>query len=378
MSNPNVTIVLLPMAFECPVLLDALTALASRHLSISHPEFEDVALRHRGRVLSSFKSLLEDDKSSSISEIRLAIAIVMCATESITDGTSDSWTYHVAGAAACLQQQQQLAAKNSGSSHAAMHESHSLGFEAKWLLRSFAYHDTLTSISLNRRPLIEGDYWLSTENVLADPYCAYASRIIFSLSELSVLKSDFESANLTADPACQTGYQQQEATLIQRAQSIIDDLRKWECIPSNTGVTSPHDEPLALLSEAYRSAALIYFASCVPPHVFVALIPEGILPHIESICNLSEKIHEGALVESSLLFPLFIAGNEATTPRQITLIRNRLVGMNKWRRFRHVDACVEILDEVWTERWKSSPQAPYVPVSWQDISRRKGWQLALF
>lgn len=377
-------VVLLPMAFDCPVLLDAITSLASTHLSICYPGFEDAALRHRGRVLSSFKNFLEDDRSCSMSEMRLAIAIVMCATETISDGTSDGWTFHVAGAAACLQQRQRLAASRPRFSQSVLQQP-PLSYEAKWLLRCFAYHDSLASISLNRRPLMTGDYWVSEENGLADTYCAYASRIIFLLSEMSTLKTESASARTTVDMAGLVDNQQHTTKLIQKAWSIARDLKEWKCTSAGTGVITTKDEPLALLSETYRSAALIYFASilptCVPPHVATTLVPEGIPTHVESICALSEKIPVGALAESSLLFPLFVAGNEAETPSQISLIRSRLVQMNKWRRFRNVDACVEILDEVWMERWKSSPTSGVVqrqPLFWQDVLKHRGWQLALF
>ncbi|CVK85064.1 uncharacterized protein FMAN_16031 [Fusarium mangiferae] len=212
--------VLLPMAFDCPVLLDAITALSSAHLAMCNPEFNDISLQHRGRVLNAFRSSLDQDNTLT-SEMRLAIAMVMCALETISDGTSVGWTCHVAGAAACLD---------------SVRASRNLSFEAKWLLRFFAYHDSLTSISLDRKPLLTGDYWMSNDDALADPYCAYAPRIIFYLSEISVL-----------------GTIESDEEMLQKAYEIANDLAEWKC---KADITS--DEPLALLSETYRSAAFIY------------------------------------------------------------------------------------------------------------------------
>ncbi|KAF4454875.1 C6 transcription factor OefC [Fusarium austroafricanum] len=337
--------VLLPMAFDCPVLLDAITALSSTHLAMCYPDFNDISLQHRGRVLTSFRNSLDDN--SLTSEMRLAVAMVMCALESISDGTSIGWTCHVAGAAACLE---------------SLRLSTNLSFEAKWLLRFFAYHDCLTSISLDRRPLLTGDYWMSSDDALADPYCAYASRIIFFLSEIS---------DLNAEPDLD------QTILLQRARAISNGLTEWKC---KSGITS--DEPLALLSETYRSAAWIYLESVlrkrIPQQTVIDIVPEGITTHIESICAFSDKIPQGAFAECSLLFPLFVAGSRTESARQATVIRNRLVTMNKLRKFKNVDACVEILDEIWTVNGEKTATLSQRNIAWQDVSKHRGWNLALF
>ncbi|CCT63274.1 uncharacterized protein FFUJ_00094 [Fusarium fujikuroi IMI 58289] len=329
--------VLLPMAFDCPVLLDAITALSSTHLAMCNPDFNDISLQHRGRVLSAFRSSLAQDNSLT-SEMRLAIAMVMCALETISDGTSVGWTCHVAGAAACLD---------------SIRASRNLSFEAKWLLRFFAYHDSLTSISLDRKPLLTGDYWMSSDDALADPYCAYAPRIIFYLSEISVLS--------TIDS---------DEEMLQKAYVIANGLAEWKCKP---GITS--DEPLTLLSETYRSAAFIYLESVLrkrfPRQVVADVVPGGISTHIEAISTLSDRIPHGAFAEISLLFPLFVAGSVAENARQASVIRSRLVAMNKWRRFKNADACVDVLDEIWSV---NGPRA----VAWQDVTKHRGWNLALF
>ncbi|KAF5700323.1 C6 transcription factor [Fusarium globosum] len=329
--------VLLPMAFDCPVLLDAITALSSTHLAMCNPDFNDISLQHRGRVLSAFRSSLDQDNSLT-SEMRLAIAMVMCALETISDGTSVGWTCHVAGAAACLD---------------SIRASRNLSFEAKWLLRFFAYHDSLTSISLDRKPLLTGDYWMSSDDALADPYCAYAPRIIFYLSEISVLS--------TIDS---------DEEMLQKAYVIANGLAEWKCKP---GITS--DEPLTLLSETYRSAAFIYLESVLrkrfPQQIVADVVPGGISRHIEAISTLSDRIPHGAFAEISLLFPLFVAGSVAENARQASVIRGRLVAMNKWRRFKNADACVDVLDEIWSV---NGPRA----VAWQDVTKHRGWNLALF
>lgn len=107
------------------------------------------------------------------------------------------------------------------------------------------------------------------------------------------------------------------------------------------------------------------------PQIVAEVVPGGISTHIEAISTLSDRISQGAFAECSLLFPLFVAGSRAENARQASVIRNRLVAMNKWRRFKNVDACIDILDEIWTV---NGPRA----VAWQDVSKHRGWNLALF
>ncbi|KAK2684064.1 Fungal transcription factor [Fusarium oxysporum f. sp. vasinfectum] len=250
--------VLLPMAFDCPVPLDAITALSSTHLAMCNPDFNDISLQHRVKCASPSKWSCALWKQSQM-ERALAGHVML-------------------PAAACLD---------------SIRGSTNLSFEAKWLLRFFAYHDSLTSISLDWKPLLTGDYWMSSDDALADPYCAYAPRIIFYLSEISLLSSD----------EC-------DESMLQKAYEIANGLAEWKCKP---GITS--DELLALLSEIYRSAAFISLESVLRKRfrqqVVAEVVPGGIATHIEAISALSNRIPQGAFAECSLLFPLFVAGSRA-------------------------------------------------------------------
>ena len=130
-----------------------------------------------------------------------------------------------------------------------------------------------------------------------------------------------------------------------------------------------------MLSETYRSAAFIYLESVLrkrfPQQIVTNIIPAGISTHIEAISTLSDRIPQGAFAECSLLFPLFVAGSRAENARQASVIRDRLVAMNKWRRFKNVDACIDVLDEIWEVNGPST-------VAWQDVTKLRGWNLALF
>ncbi|EFY88799.1 C6 transcription factor OefC [Metarhizium acridum CQMa 102] len=370
--------VLLPMAFDCPTLLDAMAAWASSHLALREPSFRDTSLLHRGRVLANLGAALKDGSLSG--EMCLAVAMAMCSMETISDATSSSWAHHLSGAAAALQpgsSGMQLSPPRTSAS--VLSGDWLKSVEGRWLVRNFAYHDILMSVSLDRRPLMTGDYWMSADDAMADPYFAFASRIMLSTSEISVLNADCaeyyeaslggggsNTSGLALDPNCDA--------LLQRALGIASDLREWQCPAAST------DTPLTSLSETYRSAGLIYLNRVVrkylPQHA-TDVLPEGIRVYVDSVCEVAEKVPGGSLAECSLLFPLFMAGGEAEEATHMERIRSRLCTMNKWRRFRNVDACREVLEEVWEQReeWRRGMRRD--KVDWRDVVEQRGWQLAL-
>lgn len=360
-SADLVSQVLLPMAFDCPTLLDAMAAWSSAHLAIRNPGFHDISLQHRGRVLANLGASLKDNQLSG--EMCLAVAMALCSMETISEATNSSWAHHLAGAGAAIQSHD-LSVDISGKPSTA----HWLrSFEGKWLVRNFAYHDILMSVSLDRRPLLTGDYWMSDDDAQADPYFAFASRIMFLISEISVLNADCRDCSLA-----QGGGGKRFDALQTTVRVIAKDLQDWSCPPS-----VPLDAPLALLSETYRSAGLIYLNRVLRkyfPRQAQDVMPEGAQVHVASICNIAQKVPDGSLAECSLLFPLFIAGGEAEDASHIRAIGNRLWTMNKWRRFRNVDACRDVLDEVWRRR---SEDGTARRVDWRDVINQRGWQLAL-
>ncbi|KAM0518889.1 hypothetical protein ACHAPE_003879 [Trichoderma viride] len=374
--------VLLPMAFDCGTLLDAMAAWSSAHLALRDPSFHNVSLQHRGRVLSNLGAALNGNNLSG--EMCLAITMAMCSMETISDATTSGWAHHLLGAAAVLQ---------SGSSdgpEGALQKSRTIinsywleSVERKWLVRNFAYHDILMSVSLDRRPLITGDYWMSADDEMADPYFAFASKIMLLTSEISVLNADCADYELSLlDEGSSPEEDDYDSffglpppfnydTFLERARSIADELREWEC-PAVSA-----DTPLGFLSQTYQSAGLIYLHYVLQkyfPEHSVDILTEGLDVYVELVCDAAQKVPEGSLAECSLLFPLFIAGGEAKSATHIERIKNRLYTMNKWRRFRNVNACREVLEELWERR---SELGEAETLSWRDVVRERGWQLAL-
>ena len=239
----TILIVLLPMAFDSPILLDTMSAWSSAHLAMRHPEFRHTALKQRAIVLSNLRIALQNNSLSR--EVCLAVAMALCSTDTITDATTSGWVHHLLGAAAALQEMQ----LDSNSEIITTNNTQSLipktfstcSFEGKWLLRNFAYHDILMSVSLDRRPLLSGDYWGSLDDSLADPYFAFASRVLLLISDISVLNADCADHKLSTLTAIHFApHEGQQSQFLhkdsieyfnfyQRAYKIAFTLREWEC-----------------------------------------------------------------------------------------------------------------------------------------------------
>lgn len=352
----------------------ALAASASSHLALRSREFKDVALQHRGLALNKLNTAMRDAELSP--EMCLAVTMVLCSMESISDAT-DTWYHHLAGAAAALETNPRRDLSNSEAEVVCLSS-----FEGKWLLRNFAYHDVLMSVSVDRRPFLVGDYWMSQENSLADPYFGFASRILFLISETSILNADFSEAKQRSvgdhsttnlgKPADESNGVKR-SSFSDRARILESEILGWSC-PSGCESSS-----LSQLGEAYRQAALIHLYRTIRRHVpgYSEVLETKIQNCVKEICDLGGSMPEGCLAECTLVFPLFIAGGEARDISHVETIRERLEVIVNLRKFRNVEACLDVLDEVWRLRASGSASCGEDKVDWLDVVKHRGWKLAI-
>ncbi|KAI1051692.1 hypothetical protein LB506_003329 [Fusarium annulatum] len=349
--------VILPMAFECPALMYAISAWASSHLALRDEKFRADSLRHRGHALAQLQKSMKQSGLST--EMCLAVTMVLCSIESISEAT-DAWYPHLKGAAAALawQTEDSLAVVDPKQAVQAT-------FEGRWLLRNFAYYGIMMSVSMDCRPLIMGFYWASEDDTLAYPYFGFASRILYLVSETSILNADFAEAKL--------GSQTRGHSFSKRSHKIESELQSWVCPAGHDG------SPLALLGEAYRNAALIHLYRTLSRYIesYSSILKAKLKACVESICKLSRQVSEGCLVECTLLFPLFMVGGEAHETSEIVIIREKLGEMIKWRKFRNVEVCLDVLDEVWRRRMDGSRREDQDKVDWPDVVKQRDCKLSI-
>ncbi|KAK1988633.1 fungal-specific transcription factor domain-containing protein [Colletotrichum cereale] len=370
--------VLLPMAFESPALMYALAASSSAHLALQDEDFQVTALRHSGLALAELKSSMS--KGTLTREMRLAATLVLCSMEFISCGT-DNCVHHLSGAAACLEHERDEGQQPLEGRQAPAEDPKSTllrCYEGRWLLRNFAYHDIIMSVSLDRRPMIGGDYWVSDSSDVADPYFGLAARIIYLIGEVSVLNGDFAAAATPqslndASVPCSVNTSS-AADFSNRARGIETQLLDWSC-PARPG-----DASLVSLAEAYRHGALIHLYRVLRRYIpyHSGSLRQKTRKSVDAICAASEAMPKGCYAETSMIFPLFMAGGEAETTQHVEVVREGLCSLNSHRRFRNVDACIDVLDEVWRLAAAGTRGSNSAKVDWLDVTKSRNWKLALF
>ncbi|KAJ0110300.1 hypothetical protein J7T55_000733 [Diaporthe amygdali] len=357
--------VLLPMAFESSTLMYTLTAWASTHLSQIEPRFRDIALQHRGTALRCLKADL--DEMSISHEMWLAVTMASCSMESISDGTQN-WYEHLVGGAIAL------GVPIGSNTPPSKDHSEFSTTEGKWLLRNFAYHDILMSVSMDCRPLLLGDYWLDQNEQKADPYFGLAARILRLIGQISCLNADFTDATMANSAVSEEiSHKSTNAQFSETAKAIEAELIQWIYPDEYRGST------LAQLAETYRDAAFLHLYRTLRRHLrgFEPVLNGKIRKNVESICARVRDMPTGCLPECTLLFPLFMAGGEAEELSQIATIREKMRSINERRRFRNVEVCLQVLDELWRLRISGTGSMEGARLDWLDVVRSRGYKLAL-
>lgn len=349
------------MAMESPALAEALLAYSSGHLSSSDPSHTVVALKARSNALSALsKAISSAADDISTLETTTAACLVLLTSE-VCAGNHAGWYKHLVGAKHIITSAQ------SASSAGVVPTSH--GTEAfksspggQWVLRNFAYHDIIGSVTLGTKPLISGRYLQGITDVV-DTYLGVGSGILFSISEISCLDATTTTTESTS-------------SFPQRYSEIERTLQGWRCLDG----TAP---ALAAVAHAYRTAGLIYLYRRVrrflKPNTNPSLLSLA-LPG-ETSESLSMKIRREAsntldhvaevplddIAESALLFPLFMAGGEATNASQIETVRTRLQMLFCKRRFRNITRASEVLELLWDARQGLLHSAHERHVDWEDV-----------
>jgi len=291
--------------------------------------------------------------------MELASCLVHCAMESIS-GDTTHWFGHHVGAYEVIRSATTLSGQESPDLTLFRRT-----FEGRWLLRSFAYHDIMMAVVEDRKPLlVAGEYWAFPEHNSADSYFGLASRIMYLISETSILNVDM------AEPNAGVWYSDERFSSVayQIEQALL-----------NRSSGEPDQSMLGNLAETYRNAALIHLYRTIRRHRpdFTSAVSKKISAQVSEIVKRILDMPARCLVESSLLFPLFMAGGETDDANDIQIIRQRMLDIIRERHFHNMEAVLEVLEEVWQLRGTGVLAPGKRRVDWKDVVRRRGWMLSI-
>lgn len=382
-----ISTVFLPMAMHDSALLNALIAWSSSHLSLRDPAFQQVAMQNRLTALQDLRLSLESSPENV--ESNLAITLVLCSMESIMADNEKAWYLHLMGAAGIISSRTCIESEFSETNSAKLLQSFDDAHTGRWLLRNFAYHDILMAVALDREPLLPSHHFVQLdEGPVADSYFGLASEILNILYRITSLNQQVKSLQkshsgttgcylLGLDTGDYAYSQQSISPILSEVASTFESfelqLQQWKCPPSN-------DESLILLAESYRSSALLYLYRVVRrglPDLEESLSIKTANEVAAVVSNIG-KMPTRSLPECTLLFPLFLAGGEASKETHIKIIRHKMLDMTESRGFRNVEVALSVLEKLWRlnlER-KALP-ATKGTVDWLDIVVQDGVLLSL-
>lgn len=354
------------MAMESAALFDVLLALASGHLSLTDETHKLTALEIRSSAIRNLATAISTPSYELIHRETNAAACLGFVIYEAGVGDNRSWYTHLKGSYHIIAS----TSAYSGGRLVEGPEAFKASPEGQWILRNFAYHDVIGSITLQKRPLLNGDYLDDMTNVV-DSCLGVAVGLLRILGRISCLDVDTPLQEpTTAD------YAEQQQFLVTCA-GIEQELFDWEC-------RLDVEPGLAALAYAYRNATLICLyrlvrgrlkAGCISVvnNQTVETVQAKIQTQVSDTIQRLADIPINSAPESALLFPVFMIGGEARDQTQMDIVRTRLQLMAQKRQFRNLSQARWLLEDLW-DLWKTPHGAD---VDWTQIRAASGEDLLL-
>ncbi|KAJ5758112.1 uncharacterized protein N7511_006806 [Penicillium nucicola] len=357
------------MAMHDSALLNALIAWSSSHLSLRDKAFHQVAMHNRLAALRDLRLSLQSSPENV--EINLAITLVLCSMESIMADNDKAWYLHLMGAAGIISSRTSIE-PGSDLQSSQLLRSFEDATTGRWLLRNFAYHDLLMAVALDRMPLLPSHLFVQLDKgPMADSYFGLASEILeilYSIIDLNAKVKSLKPQTSNDTNATPISIPDISTTF----KSLESRLKAWTCPSSN-------DTSLILLAESYRSSALLYLYRVARrglPNQVDSLSLKITHEVGEMVANI-DKMPTRSLPECTLLFPIFLAGGEATEETHIKSIQHKMHDMIESRGFRNVEVALGVLEKLWRLNLERKTSQVKGTVDWLDIVQQDGVLLSL-
>ena len=346
----------MPWAFQIDGMLDAILALSSAQLA-RRTEDKDreahlraVSLRHQRKCSGFIKERLSPTGQPLMDTYQVvAIILLLVGLEALKGNKSTTWI-------------QQLKCVRKILDTLSPEQSIVDCIEVDSLHRHFTYHYAMASVmsqvsasATSSAPSLERDL-LPMLNVAMpltiDPLMGISYQLCDLISKIQYV--------VNPDPAFP---QLTEATF----NAIENGIQTWTYeSPFSSGVDLPVALDLIALAESYRLSALIQLYRNSKAHA--DLVPGCASRAMEFIM----RIPPGSPAESSLLYPIFMAGAELENDVAIDRLTKRLKDISDRNRYENIDAVQKVLKEVWRPKLEGGMRR-----CWEDVLREWEWSFTL-
>ncbi|KAJ5807964.1 fungal-specific transcription factor domain-containing protein [Penicillium riverlandense] len=340
--------VLLPMAIVDPSLLHALFAYASVHVDTATsaiPVTPEARIKFENQVT---RGLAEAIKNNTVTESTIACALVISTTE-VIGGDTSRWLLHLQGAGHLI--------KHLGTSRLLRTS------DGAFLLRYFAYHDIMASLSTGHRASVNGVYWVQDVNTTvtsADSFMGLGHHIFRHMTEISAFIADTADLDLSS---CSD--RRSRETL--RAEDMAQALRSQD-LRLQVDSADSHIQALIHHAEAFRFASLFYlYRHLLRFGDAGAVYKLRMEDCVRQILHYVSQVPSNMFCEIGLLFPLFMAGiGSSDNASMIQYIQDRLTCIETWTKFKHVGRARELLQLLWDKG----------RTDWELMLRELDWNLS--
>ena len=335
------------MCTESRALTEALCSAALGHMALDDHSYQLNALEARSAAISAlYSDLNSTDDEISFYETSAATSLVLTMSE-VCQGDRSTWYSHLNGTKDII----------THASYGLLNGTDALkqSTEGQWILRNFAYHDVLASITLGRAPLLAATYLDGITN-LVDSCLGVGTEMLKYVALISTIQANiFSTGDLPGEG---------EIT------KLDEILRGWEP-PAGTS------KDLLPVAIAYKCTAQILLYQLEPTNskqcdFNQARINETLAELIAAISSITQN----SIAEGSLVFPLFIAGGEVKTEHDRNLVRRRLQGTLHFRKFRNISQAIDVLEHLWSVQ-SVSASAKIPPPTWREVLHSVGGGLIL-
>lgn len=268
-----------------------------------------------------------DDPTGQISNVNLAIAIMLASLEIISPNTFDvpvPWQNHLNVA------RRMILARGGAQS---VHRKDKVSY---FLSRWFAYLDVLGSLSgsKNDQPLFGGDYWVADDSddendFQIDCLLGFTSRCVSILAKIAELARQCDNERIDLNGNVREDWNPSDQT-IEAAGKLKYDLQearmhRYKGCPHRPRRNATEDGwdllEMVATNEAFHWAGLIHLNRRVLGKTSLDVEVQIAVREIESALY---KVRKGGTAEACLLFPMFTAGCDAQRQDQRDRIMDRL------------------------------------------------------
>ncbi|KAL5115350.1 hypothetical protein ACEQ8H_006726 [Pleosporales sp. CAS-2024a] len=347
------TCLYMPWAFQIQGMLDVILAISSAQLARRvidedrSVHLKAVSKKHENRCYTFIRERISGETVQDIYQV-IAIILILVGLEALNGSTSTRWISQLKSAQRLL-------------NNIPLEQSIADCVEVDSLHRHFTYHFASASLmarvgQISPRSSIEQDIASITSALMPMTTIDPLMGISYQLCDL-IARIQYVTSGNSAFPHIT------EASF----HAIENGIMTWTYdSPFTLGVDIPIALDLIALAEAYRLAALIQLYRNSPAHV--ALIPNCASRAMDFVA----RIPPGSPAESSMLYPLFLAGAELDDVKATQRCSQRLEDIKSRNRYENVNMVQKVLHEVWRSKQESGQRK-----DWEDVLKEWNWSFTL-